>query len=199
MYTGDVRTGLIALGANLPSGEMPPETSVPMAVARLVERALELGASDPILSRLFHTPAFPPGSGPQFVNAAVRLQWRGTAGELLALLHEIEEEFGRTRTHRWEARVMDLDLIGLDDAILPDAATRANWANLPPERAAQVVPDQLILPHPRLAERGFVLVPLADVAPEWVDPATGLSVAEMLAARPKEELAEINPVPVAAE
>ena len=94
---------------------------------------------------------------------------------------------------------MDLDLIGLDDAILPDAATRANWANLPPERAAQMVPDQLILPHPRLAERAFVLVPLADVAPEWVDPATGLCVAQMLAARPVEELIDIRPVPVAAE
>ncbi|GAB5448866.1 MAG: 2-amino-4-hydroxy-6-hydroxymethyldihydropteridine diphosphokinase [Gymnodinialimonas sp.] len=168
-------------------------------MARLVEKVTQSGGSDCIMSRLFHTPAFPPGSGPQFVNAAVRIEWRGSAGELLAQLHEIEEEFGRTRAHRWEARVMDLDLIGLGDAILPDAATRANWANLPPERAAQVVPDQLILPHPRLEERGFVLVPLADVAPEWVDPATGLSVAQMLAARPKAELAEIRPVPVAAE
>lgn len=195
MAAANVRTGLIALGANLPSGGMPPEMSVPRAMARLAERV----GGEPVMSRLFHTPAFPPGSGPEFVNAAVRIQWEGTAGELMALLHSIEEEFGRTRAHRWEARVMDLDLIGLDDAILPDAATRANWANLPPERAAQVVPDQLILPHPRLAERGFVLVPLADVAPEWVDPATGLSVAQMLAARPDEELAEIQPVPVAAE
>lgn len=189
------RTGLIALGANLPSGGMPPEMSVPRAMARLVERV----GGDHAMSRLFHTPAFPPGSGPEFVNAAVRVQWAGTALELMALLHSIEEEFGRTRAHRWEARVMDLDLIGLDDAILPDAATRANWANLPPEQAAQVVPDQLILPHPRLAERGFVLVPLADVASNWVDPATGQSVAQMLAARPAEELAEIQPVPLAAE
>lgn len=195
MYTSDARTGLIALGANLPSGGMPPEVSVPRAMARLAERV----GGDHVMSRLFHTPAFPPGSGPQFVNAAVRVEWHGTAGELLALLHEIEEEFGRTRAHRWEARVMDLDLIGLDDAILPDAATRANWANLPPEKAAKVVPDQLILPHPRLAERGFVLVPLADVAPDWVDPATGLSVAQMLAARPQDELADIHPLPVAAE
>ncbi|ABD53429.1 2-amino-4-hydroxy-6-hydroxymethyldihydropteridine diphosphokinase [Jannaschia sp. CCS1] len=195
MYTNDARAGLIALGANLPSGGLPPEISVPKAMARLVERV----GGPHSQSRLFHTPAFPPGSGPQFVNAAVKIEWRGHAGELLALLHEIEEEFGRTRAHRWEARVMDLDLIGLGDAILPDAATRANWANLPPERAAQVVPDQLILPHPRLAERGFVLVPLADIAPEWVDPATGLTVAEMLAARPHAELAGIHPVPVAAE
>lgn len=188
----DVRTGLVALGANLPIGGMTPEVSVPKAMARLVDRA----GGKASCSGLYHTPAFPAGSGPQFVNAAVRITWHESAEALLALLHEIESEFGRSRAHRWEARVMDLDLIGLDDAILPDAATRAEWATLPPERAAEVVPDQLILPHPRLAERGFVLVPLADVAPEWIDPATGLSVMEMLAARPAEELAQITPVPV---
>lgn len=195
MHTTDVTDGLIALGANLPSGGIPPEISVPRAMARLAERV----GGGHVASRLFHTPAFPPGSGPQFVNAALRVAWRHSAGDLLALLHEIEAEFGRTRAHRWEARVMDLDLIGLGDAILPDPETRATWANLSPEHAAQVVPDQLILPHPRLAERGFVLVPLADVAPDWVDPTTGHSVAQMLAARPAAELAEIRPVPVAVD
>lgn len=186
-YMNDAGTGLIALGANLSTGGMPPEMSVPAAMERLAERMEDAV----VLSDLYHTPAFPAGSGPQFVNAAMRIEWRDTAESLLALLHDVEAEFGRTRANRWEARVMDLDLIGLDDAILPSAATRAEWANLSPEEAAAVVPDQLILPHPRLAERGFVLVPLADVAPDWVDPATGLSVAEMLAARPKSELSEI--------
>lgn len=186
-YMNDAWTGLIALGANLSTGGMPPEKSVPAAMERLADRM----AGTVVLSDLYHTPAFPAGSGPQFVNAAMRIEWRDTAESLLALLHDVEAEFGRTRANRWEARVMDLDLIGLDDAILPSAATRAEWANLSPEEAAAVVPDQLILPHPRLAERGFVLVPLADVAPDWVDPATGFSVAEMLAARPKSELSEI--------
>lgn len=186
-YMNDAGTGLIALGANLSTGGMPPEMSVPAAMERLADRM----AGTVVLSDLYHTPAFPAGSGPQFVNAAMRIEWRDTAESLLALLHDVEAEFGRTRANRWEARVMDLDLIGLDDAILPSAATRAEWANLSPEEAAAVVPDRLILPHPRLAERGFVLVPLADVAPDWVDPATGLSVAEMLAARPKSELSEI--------
>lgn len=186
-YINDAGTGLIALGANLSTGGMLPEISVPKAMARLADRID--GAV--VLSDLYHTPAFPAGSGPQFVNAAMRIEWHDTAESLLALLHDVEAEFGRTRANRWEARVMDLDLIGLDDAILPSAATRAEWANLSPEEAAKVVPDQLILPHPRLAERGFVLVPLADVAPEWVDPATGLSVADMLAARPAAELSQI--------
>ncbi len=189
-YTSDATTGLIALGANLKSGEMLPETSVPAAMRRLVERV----GGPHAMSRLYHTPAFPEGSGPQFVNGAVRVEWCGEAAALLALLHEIEEEFGRTRTHRWEARVMDLDLIGLGDVIAPNAKTRAEWAGLSSEDAAKVMPDQLILPHPRLAERGFVLVPLADVAPDWVDPATGRSVAEMLIDIPAEELVAIRPV-----
>ncbi|MEX3016965.1 2-amino-4-hydroxy-6-hydroxymethyldihydropteridine diphosphokinase [Gymnodinialimonas hymeniacidonis] len=190
MYTGDTTTGLIALGANLPSGDIPPEDSVPLAMDRL-EAICGPGA---VRSRLFSTPAFPAGSGPDFVNAAMRVMWRRSAEALLQALHGIEEEFGRTRANRWEARVMDLDLIGFGDAVLPSPEVRAEWAALSPEEAAKVVPDQLILPHPRLADRGFVLVPLADVAPDWVDPSTGLSVRAMLDALDPEELETICPL-----
>ena len=91
---------------------------------------------------------------------------------------------------------MDLDLIALGQAVLPDMATQRAWAGLPPERAARETPGELILPHPRLADRGFVLVPLAEIAPDWRHPVTGVTVAEMLAARPDEERSEIRPLPV---
>ena len=195
LYTGDVTNGLVAFGANLPTGGNPPEISIPLAMERLAQAVCGNAHKSP----LYHTPAFPVGAGPQFVNAAMRVDWTGTAAELLELLHQIEEEFGRTRSNRWAARVMDLDLIGLDDAILPDPTTRAKWASLTLEEAAKVMPDQLILPHPRLAERAFVLVPLADIAPQWVDPATGLSVAQMLTALPPEATADIHLVPDAQE
>jgi 2-amino-4-hydroxy-6-hydroxymethyldihydropteridine diphosphokinase len=185
-----VNIGLIALGANLPTGGVPPVVSVERAMDAVAERIGGTVAR----SALYRTAAYPAGSGPDFVNAAMRVQWRGPAAELLDLLHEVEAGFGRTRATRWEARVMDLDLIGLGDAVLPDPETRARWSALAPEEAARVVPDQLILPHPRLAERAFVLVPLADVAPDWIDPATGLSVAEMLAALPPGDRAAIRRV-----
>ncbi len=144
---------------------------------------------------MFRTPAFPAGSGPDYVNAAAALEWTGTAAELLARCQEIEGQFGRTRTHRWEARVLDLDLLAFGPAIEPDTKTEAHWRNLPPEQARVETPDRLILPHPRMAERAFVLVPLMDIAPDWVHPALGLSVKEMCGALPAADLDEISPLP----
>jgi 2-amino-4-hydroxy-6-hydroxymethyldihydropteridine diphosphokinase len=188
--TGPLSRALIAVGANLPHEGHPPEVSVAAAIAVLAERT----GRPPQVSRLYRTPAFPPGSGPDFVNAALALDWDGSPEALLSLLHEIESAFGRTRATRWEARLIDLDLIALGDSVLPDAATQVHWAALPADRAAVDTPEQLIVPHPRLAERGFVLVPLADVAPDWRHPVTGRSVAQMLADRPPEERAAIRAI-----
>ncbi len=181
---------LIAFGANLPAGDVPPMETVPSAMDRLAAHIDGPTAR----SRLFQTPAFPPGAGPDFVNAAMRVSWSGPAKTLLSLLHEIERGFGRTRASRWEARMMDLDLIAFGSEIAPDAETQRAWAELPTEVAAKEVPEGLILPHPRLAERSFVLMPLADVAPDWCHPITGQTVAEMLAARPLAERQEITPI-----
>jgi 2-amino-4-hydroxy-6-hydroxymethyldihydropteridine diphosphokinase len=179
---------LVALGANLPHDGQPPEVAVAAAIAVLAERTGQTVQA----SRLYRTPAFPPGTGPEFVNAAVALDWEGTPETLLVLLHEIEASFGRTRQARWEARLMDLDLIALGDSVMPDAQTQSCWAALPSDRAAVEIPQQLILPHPRLADRSFVLVPLADVAPDWQHPVTGRSVMQMLGDRPPEERAAIR-------
>jgi 2-amino-4-hydroxy-6-hydroxymethyldihydropteridine diphosphokinase len=118
------------------------------------------------------------------------------ADEILAILHETELLFGRKRESRWGMRTLDLDLIALGDAVLPDAATQAQWRGLDPEAQRRLAPDRLILPHPRLQDRSFVLVPLADVAPDWRHPVLGLTVREMLAARPVAERSEVVPLGV---
>lgn len=149
-------------------------------------------------SRLWRTPAFPPGAGPDFVNAAAAFDWGDQPEGMLELLHEIEDALGRRRKARWEARAIDLDLIAVGADVLPDVETQARWADLPPEAAATTVPDALILPHPRLAERAFVLAPLAEVAPDWRHPVTGARVAEMLAALPADAMVGVVPLDGAA-
>jgi 2-amino-4-hydroxy-6-hydroxymethyldihydropteridine diphosphokinase len=113
---------------------------------------------------------------------------------ILARLHVVEARFGRERAQRWGMRTLDIDLLAMGDSVLPDPETQDRWRLLPPEDQIRATPDQLILPHPRLQDRAFVLVPLADVAPDWVHPRTGLSVRQMLAALPAEDRDAVTPL-----
>ncbi|WP_254695978.1 2-amino-4-hydroxy-6-hydroxymethyldihydropteridine diphosphokinase [Palleronia sp. THAF1] len=150
-----------------------------------------------VRSPFYETPAYPLGSGPDFVNGVVGLDTAISADDLLAALHGIEADAGRTRAERWGPRVLDLDLLAYGDAVLPDAQTQDDWRALPSERQTAVAPGRLILPHPRLQDRAFVLVPWADIAPDWTHPRTGLTVAQMLDALPTADTAAIRPVNIA--
>ena len=116
------------------------------------------------------------------------------ARDILAVLHGIEAEAGRVRDIRWGARTLDLDLIAVGGAILPDAQVQKDWMTMPSDRQVQVTPDELILPHPRLQDRAFVLIPLADICPGWRHPVTGASVSDMLRALPDADKAAIRPI-----
>lgn len=113
-------------------------------------------------SRLYRTPPWGMLEQPPFLNAAVRLDTGLAAGELLDALLAIERAAGRTREgERWGPRTLDLDLLHMEGVRMADA--------------------RLTLPHPRIAERAFVLLPLADLAPGLDLPGQG-KVAELLAA-----------------
>ncbi|NBZ88154.1 2-amino-4-hydroxy-6-hydroxymethyldihydropteridine diphosphokinase [Stagnihabitans tardus] len=181
---------LVALGSNLPwQGK---------ASVNILHEALsaceEAGMARVAQSRIFATPCFPAGAGPDYANACAQLEVEKTAEGTLAQLHAIEAAFGRKRISRWAGRTLDLDLIAMGDRVLPDRAAWSHWHRLPPEAQAQEAPDRLILPHPRLQDRAFVLVPLADIAPDWTHPVLGLTVRQMLGALPQAEIDAVRPI-----
>lgn len=126
------------------------------------------------------------------MNAVVRLKCDITPQSVLKTCHDVEARLGRTRRRRWEARVCDLDLIAHSESVLPDPETVRAWMALPQSAAGQRTPDRLILPHPRLHERAFVLVPLLDVAPGWRHPLLGQTARELAAALPENVRAGVS-------
>ncbi|MCB1334146.1 MAG: 2-amino-4-hydroxy-6-hydroxymethyldihydropteridine diphosphokinase [Roseivivax sp.] len=189
MTGGNSRVFLIALGANQPSDAGSPRATLIAALEALERNGIRLIRS----SRMYRTPCFPAGAGPDYVNAAAVAEGPADPGAMLATLHRIEAEFGRARVSRWASRSLDLDLIAAGDMVLPDAQQQDRWRALPAQRQSVEAPDTLILPHPRMQDRAFVLVPLAEVAPDWVHPRTGQSVAQMLKVSPPEDVAQVVP------
>lgn len=142
---------VIGLGANLGS----KRETLRRAVADL--RALAEVRS---VSALYSTAPVGGPPQPEFLNAAVRLGWKGQPPELLARLLEIERSHGRERRERWGPRTLDLDILWIRGTVWKSA--------------------QLSVPHPRLRERAFALRPLLDVAPDAVDPELGGAYARAL-------------------
>ena len=179
---------LIALGANIPSRVGSPAETLLTALYRLEKMPLKIDRA----SHLYATPCFPKGSGPDYVNAAVAVSVMTEPHGFLKSLNAMEIEFGRQRDTRWGRRTLDLDLIAFGDLVLPDARTHRSWQNLSAKLQQIQAPDELILPHPRLQDRAFVLVPLLEIAPEWRHPVSGLTVEQMHAALPDDEKAAIR-------
>lgn len=178
---------LLALGANAGPSLRDDVERLKTALERIAAELGDIRAK----SRMYRTPAFPQGAGPDFSNACVLVASGLSPGAMLAGLHAIEADMGRVRGARWGQRLIDLDILAMNDAVLPDRATVQRWMALPHDAQRRKVPSGLLLPHPRLHERAFVLVPLADVAPGWVHPLTGRSVREMAAALDPAARAEI--------
>lgn len=181
---------LIALGGNLSGQKDSPLEYVQDAMCDFSQSGIEVAAR----SKVYRTPCFPPGAGPDFVNAAIVCVTDRPPALIMKTLHEIESRAGRARAQRWEPRVLDLDLLAVGDMICPDISRFRDWAGLDLQDQMRLAPGELILPHPRMHERAFVLVPLMDVAPDWRHPVLGKTVAEMHAALDPADLAEIWPV-----
>jgi 2-amino-4-hydroxy-6-hydroxymethyldihydropteridine diphosphokinase len=184
---------VVALGGNMPSTYGKPKETIDWASGCLSDRVGFAIRK----SRLYRTPAFPAGSGPDFVNAAALFETDMSPDQVLQMCHDIEHDARRTRDVRWGQRTLDIDFIGFDGVVMPDHGTHDRWRDMPMDEQTRVTPDQLILPHPRLQDRSFVLVPMADVAPDLVHPILGLTTRQMLDARPAAEKASVRPLEVA--
>jgi 2-amino-4-hydroxy-6-hydroxymethyldihydropteridine diphosphokinase len=142
----------IALGSNLGNSY------------EILEGALQTLATTPgiLLERRSPWYITPPIGPPQpdYLNGCAIATTNLSPHELLAILQKIELQFGRIRTEYWGARTLDLDLILYGDSILD-------------------TPD-LQIPHPKMRERAFVLVPLAEIAPDWIEPLSQLSIKKLL-------------------
>jgi 2-amino-4-hydroxy-6-hydroxymethyldihydropteridine diphosphokinase len=159
---------LIALGSNLASETYGnPQNICEAALDALRTRGISVVAR----SRWFRTAPVPVSDQPWFVNGVASVATTLDPVGLLVLLHDVEDEFGRTRGVRNEARVLDLDLIAYGDRVLDG-------------------PEPPLLPHPRMHERAFVLLPLADIAPGWRHPKSGAALADLIAALPADQQAE---------
>ncbi|MCC5643409.1 2-amino-4-hydroxy-6-hydroxymethyldihydropteridine diphosphokinase [Nostoc sp. CHAB 5824] len=146
------RRSAIALGSNIGDSQI------------ILEAAIEILAQTPGIhlearSNWYQTKAVGPPQ-PDYLNGCVTLQVEITAQQLLEILLEIEQQFGRVRQERWGPRTLDLDLLLFDDFIVDT--------------------PNLQIPHPRMRDRAFVLVPLAEIAPNWIEPVSGCVIKELL-------------------
>ncbi|MEK9925727.1 MAG: 2-amino-4-hydroxy-6-hydroxymethyldihydropteridine diphosphokinase, partial [Alphaproteobacteria bacterium] len=133
------------------------------AIAMLVDHGIRRDRQ----SRWFETAPVPISDQPWFMNVVLLAHTALSPEETLEQLHAIESQFGRTRNVRNEARVLDIDLLDYDGEVIDEPS--------------------LTLPHPRLHQRAFVLMPLRDILPEWTHPKTGDDLTAMISALPAEQ------------
>ena len=147
----------VALGSNLPH---PNYGDSPEVLQAALNTMPAFGIEPVKVSPFYRSAPWPANGDPDYVNAVAQVRvTEASPEELLLRLHAVEAKFGRIRTARNAARVLDLDLLAYHQERRSGAFT---------------------LPHPRLSERAFVLKPLQDIAPDWRHPVSGERLAVLL-------------------
>ncbi|MBL4802123.1 MAG: 2-amino-4-hydroxy-6-hydroxymethyldihydropteridine diphosphokinase [Emcibacter sp.] len=176
---------LIGLGSNLASNPDSnrggQELSSPRQVLKAALKEMPTcGITVKQVSYFYESAPVPMSDQPWFVNGVAAVETALSPADLLEKLHEIEHDLGRKRHVRWEARIIDLDIIAYDDQILPSLTL---WAI----KAKDLIPDEIVIPHPRMHDRLFVLKPLMDICPDWTHPVLGKTVESMIGQASQDE------------
>ena len=179
---------LVALGSNMSLGKAQPIEIIRNALTELIKFDINLIS----LSRFYETPAFPEGSGPNFINSAIKVAANYSPQEMLQKFHEIEQKFDRQRTLRWSARTLDLDLLAFKGSVFPSRKIFKHWFELPISEQMKKIPHELVLPHPRMQDRAFVLSPLLDIEPKWTHPVLKKTVSQLYEDLPNKEKKNIQ-------
>ena len=156
----------IALGSNLKTANMTR--------LEILNKALEYFPMFSIslvkVSSFWESKSYPNKNQPNFINAVSEVQSVLNPYQTLCSLKKIETILGRKINSRWGSRVLDLDILAAGSIILPNLRIFNKWLKMPLQQQIQNQPNQLILPHPRIQDRLFVLKPLSEIDPDWMHP-----------------------------
>ncbi|MEM6805501.1 MAG: 2-amino-4-hydroxy-6-hydroxymethyldihydropteridine diphosphokinase [Bacteroidota bacterium] len=119
-------------------------------------------------SALYHSEAWGIKEQDSFINAVVEVDWEGSPEDLLAICLEVEKQMGRERLYKWGPRLIDIDIICFHDIFIRSRT--------------------LSLPHPYYTQRAFVLAPLVELEPEWIDKSSGKTIQDLLKEIPPEDM-----------
>lgn len=167
---------LIGIGANLPSPDYgPPRATCGAALSMLERGELSISARSP----WYKSAPVPVSDQPWFVNGVVRVETTLDPQALMGLLLQTEEAIGRQRGERNAARILDLDLLAYGDLVWPGDGGGGKSGR-----------GSVTVPHPRMNDRAFVLLPLRDIVPGWRHPVSGETVESLIRALPKGQQTE---------
>lgn len=176
MRAGEKIEIILSFGANLPSKAGKPLETLKAAIGELPGRLGTVAG----VSGFYRSKAVTlkdQESVPDFVNACALVHSVLSAPEVIETCQQLENAYGRKPAARWSARPLDVDLIAYGDQVLPSSG--AWWDVVRSADPAAILPEPVV-PHPRAHLRGFVMVPLRDIAPYWVHPVINQGVKAML-------------------
>ena len=177
-----VQTLLLALGANRAGAWGPPAKTLERARRELSGAGLRIRAS----SHLYHTVPLGPGRQPSYLNAVLLVEAHVPPAALLRLIKRLECLAGRRLGARWGPRCLDIDILDFAGRRLggPPRLGGPRRRGGPGRLGAQLAPRRLVLPHPEMHRRAFVLVPLLEVDPHWQHPTLSASGRALLEGLP---------------